>query len=275
MGYWNEINKQFIFNYTHVSDDRRRTTETAPSNPRGSIEPRLKTTRLRLPEQYSESQTREILLQRDTNSLVFPLLSMRKCNETKFSRMIFGEALFLGWVGGALLVLAGLFGICTGCGGGDTYEDGPRSYVYRPPKSAGGSQEYVWETDIDWNSAKHKSLVPFSYIVMSFRRSWRLEAIFRFSLFYVHLLVAARTAWERSFFAFWHALGKKCVTCNLQEHCTSACFQKGNFTGTVIASSNNYITLLRCRPDPFIFAAAMFSSFCSLAQSSLLVAQKS
>jgi len=53
--------------------------------------------------------------------------------------------LFVGWVGGALLVLAGLFGVCTGCGGGgDTYEDGHRSYVYRPPKSAGGGgQEYV------------------------------------------------------------------------------------------------------------------------------------
>jgi len=43
-------------------------------------------------------------------------------------RYIFGAVLFVGWIDSSLLVLTGLFGICAGCGGGDTYEDGHRSY---------------------------------------------------------------------------------------------------------------------------------------------------
>nr|CAB3231604.1 claudin-1 [Phallusia mammillata] len=66
----------------------------------------------------------------------------RLVGNTSVNRYIFGEGLFIGWVGGAFLVIAGLLGICTGCGG-ESYEDGPRSYVYRPPKSAGTGQEYV------------------------------------------------------------------------------------------------------------------------------------
>jgi len=51
--------------------------------------------------------------------------------------------LFLGWIGGVLLIIAGLFGFCTGCGG-DSYEDAQPRYGYRPPtKTMGGGQEYV------------------------------------------------------------------------------------------------------------------------------------
>ncbi|CAK8679840.1 claudin-7-like [Clavelina lepadiformis] len=60
------------------------------------------------------------------------------------TRYIFGEALFLGWAGGACLILAGILALCTGCGGGDSYEDAHPRYAYRPPtKNAGNSQEYV------------------------------------------------------------------------------------------------------------------------------------
>uniref|UniRef100_H2Z339 Claudin n=1 Tax=Ciona savignyi TaxID=51511 RepID=H2Z339_CIOSA len=62
---------------------------------------------------------------------------------TSITRYIFGEALFIGWIGGALMLVAGLLAMCTGCGHRDQYEDAPRNYVYRPPKSAGNSQEYV------------------------------------------------------------------------------------------------------------------------------------
>ncbi|XP_078491414.1 claudin-1 [Ciona intestinalis] len=63
-------------------------------------------------------------------------------SSTTITRYIFGEALFIGWIAGALLILAGILAMCTGCGG-ESYDDAPRNYVYRPPKSAGNSQEYV------------------------------------------------------------------------------------------------------------------------------------
>lgn len=57
------------------------------------------------------------------------------------TRNVFGEALFIGWAGGALLFLGGLLAICTSCDESD--EDHSRGYVYRPPTNANKSQEYV------------------------------------------------------------------------------------------------------------------------------------
>lgn len=72
----------------------------------------------------------------------YQFATARKFNQqTSTRRQIFGEALFLGWAGGCLLIFGGLISFCTGCGGGD-YEDNSRGYVYRPPVNK-HSQEYV------------------------------------------------------------------------------------------------------------------------------------
>lgn len=56
-------------------------------------------------------------------------------------RYIFGEALFIGWAGGVLMIIGGLLALCTSCGYDE--EDNSRGYVYRPPKQNRNSQEYV------------------------------------------------------------------------------------------------------------------------------------